>query len=255
MAGVVRKTILDLRYIYCSLLRQSISMCEQDRNGDRNSADKVNANYRYHEMPPGPPLPWPVPRWGEKVLGQMPAAVVGFRSHCSTWARFPRGAVLGAGRTQHLVVASRPSTEPIAPPAQEREQLGAAGAVGMALEVARGVSPGPANKHSLFDFSLLSHGAVAFEVSIRRNERLERSLPVSSTGCRKPRPGQVWHTLPVPAAAAAGPRAKAAIGAPSTQRAQGLPSALRGHAPAASLDLNPEVVCASDAGSVQRRGS
>lgn len=39
----------------------------------------------------------------------------------------------------------------------------------MALKVAPGLSPGPGNGRTLFGFSLFSHGAVAVEVSIRRN--------------------------------------------------------------------------------------
>lgn len=56
--------------------------------------------------------------------------------------------------------------------------------------------PCPASKHTLLVSSLRPHGAAAAEWSIHRNERLERSLPVRSGGCRGPRPGLAQAARP-----------------------------------------------------------
>lgn len=119
-------------------------MCEQGRPQDRNSADKVNPNYRYHEMPRGLPVPHPVPHWSEKVpvsnhmlllLGLGRAAARGHTSHGEQWWELD---VLG---TQ--LWPSHPSTEPTAPPALEWEQPGAAGACGDGAESHIGSQPQP----------------------------------------------------------------------------------------------------------------
>ena len=210
-------------------------------------------------MPPGLPVPRPVPHWGEKVpVSNHTLLLLGLgRGAVGTWARSLPGSGGGswtclAPSCGHLTPAQNPL--PHQPRSGNSREL--LEPVVTALKVAQGLSPGPANKHTLFSFSLLSHGAVAVEASIRRSERLERSLPVLSAGCRKPRPGRVWHAgCPPQRPPRQLPARRLPFGRSGTRRAQGVPSALRGRAAAASPDLNPNVVCASVSTSVQRRGS
>lgn len=107
---------------------------------------------------------------GEGVRVKPHAAVVGLGSHCSTWARFLQGSggrswTCSAPSWGHLTPAQNPL--PHQPRSGNSQEL--LEPMVMALKVAPGLSPGPGNGRTLFGFSLFSHGAVAVEVSIRRN--------------------------------------------------------------------------------------
>lgn len=157
-------------------------------------------------------MPKPVSRWAERGPSEPSWLLLGsgaprLGSHCST-------RTLPAGSSGRCWPCSAPSCGPVPQhqPAADQPGTGNTGSrwsPGDGTRRHKEGQPGPANAVQ----AALSHRAGAVEVSIARNGRLERSLPVRSTRLQD----RVWHTL-LPQQARASPRCQGCPGPSATSR-------------------------------------